>query len=198
MPRTLLGFDFGRLRIGVAVGNTLTGSARALRIVEAEPLERRWAEIASLIDEWRPDALVVGRPVVHGAPASEAGAAASSSAGQGESDAPAASQARGDEAAAASKVREIAARCERFSRQLAGRFRLPVELVDESGSSLEASAILAAREREERSEPGERRGGGRRTGPPADDAEAAAVILRQYLSRARSSSSSSSSPSSSG
>ncbi len=71
MPRTLLGFDFGRLRIGVAVGNTLTGSARALTIVDADPLEQRWQAIAALIDEWRPDALVVGRPVLHGQPGAE-------------------------------------------------------------------------------------------------------------------------------
>lgn len=158
MPRTLLGFDFGRLRIGVAVGNTLTGSARALTIVDAEPLEQRWQAIAALIDEWRPDALVVGRPVLHGQPGAEVGAAASN-------------------------VPETAARCERFARQLAGRFRLPVALVDESGSSLEAGAALAegasdtARVRRVR---GERAA---RTSRPADDAEAAAIILRQYLSQ---------------
>lgn len=159
MPRTLLGFDFGRLRIGVAVGNTLTGSARALTIVDAEPLEQRWQAIAALIDEWRPDALVVGRPVLHGQPGAEVG---------------------GD---VSSNVPETAARCERFARQLAGRFRLPVALVDESGSSLEAGAALAesasdtARVRRAR---GERAA---RTGRPADDAEAAAIILRQYLSQ---------------
>ena len=155
MPhRTLHGFDFGRLRIGVAVGNTVTQTARALAIVEAEPLERRWKAIASLIDEWRPDLLVVGRPAV---PAGDGGPPADEA--QRKDAAP------GAEAANRSNVHETAARCERFARQLAGRFRLPVEFVDESGSSLEAAAALAAR--------------GRRG---ADDAEAAAIILRQYLS----------------
>ncbi len=145
MPQTLLGFDFGRLRIGVALGNTVTGTARALTIVDAEPLARRWQAISLLIEEWRPEVLVVGRPAAH--EASRAAAAED----------------------AASNEAETAARCERFARQLAGRFRLPVELVDESGSSLEAAATMAAE---------------RRRGP--DDAEAAAVILRQYLSHRRS------------
>lgn len=138
MPQTLLGFDFGRLRIGVAVGNTVTGTADALAIVAAEPVEQRWSAIGALIAQWRPDALVVGRPA-----------------------------ASADDT---SNVPETAARCERFARQLSGRFNLPVEFVDESGSSLEAAAHLASRPR--------RRG----SAPSHDDAEAAAIILRQYLS----------------
>ncbi len=161
MAQTLLGFDFGRIRIGVAVGNTVTGTADALGIVDAEPLEKRWKSIAALIEQWRPDVLVVGRPV---APSGEAASPAASS--PGEAHPPAADE---------SNVRETAARCERFARQLAGRFRLPVELVDESGSSLEAAAILAAR-----AGAGGRRRRGAASG--ADDAEAAAIILRQYLS----------------
>lgn len=61
--QTLLAFDFGLKRTGVAVGNTLTGSARPLVTVEAEDSAKRFAAIAGLIAEWGPAALIVGRPV---------------------------------------------------------------------------------------------------------------------------------------
>jgi putative Holliday junction resolvase len=62
-PRTLLGFDFGTRRIGVALGNTLTGAARPLEILDSAPADRRFERIGALIRQWRPDALVVGRPL---------------------------------------------------------------------------------------------------------------------------------------
>jgi len=62
-PRVLLGFDFGVRRIGVALGNSLTGGARPLETLEAAPIERRFARIGALLAQWRPDALVVGRPL---------------------------------------------------------------------------------------------------------------------------------------
>jgi putative Holliday junction resolvase len=60
-PRSFLAFDFGTRRIGVASGNTVTRRARALRTIAAEG-DRRFAAIAGLIDEWKPDELVVGVP----------------------------------------------------------------------------------------------------------------------------------------
>jgi putative Holliday junction resolvase len=130
VAETLLGFDFGIRRIGIAVGNTLTGSARALQIVPTEPLAARWSAIAALIAQWAPQRLVVGRPL------------------------------HPDGA-----LLPVTRLCERFARQLTGRFDLPVELVDESFSSVEARALSGR-------------------GAPVD-AEAAAVILRQYLSSRR-------------
>ena len=59
--RSFLAFDFGTRRVGVAVGNTLLGQAQALKTVAAEG-DARFAALALLIDEWRPDALVVGVP----------------------------------------------------------------------------------------------------------------------------------------
>lgn len=56
----LLGFDFGTRRIGIALGNTLTRTARPLETVASEPLAARFGRIASLLEEWRPDAAVVG------------------------------------------------------------------------------------------------------------------------------------------
>lgn len=60
---TLLAFDFGTRRIGVAIGNTITGTGRPLAIVPAERNDLKFAGIAALIEEWRPDRLVVGRPL---------------------------------------------------------------------------------------------------------------------------------------
>jgi len=61
VPSSFLAFDFGTKRVGVATGNTLTRSAQGLRTVAAEG-DARFEAIAHLIDEWRPDALVIGVP----------------------------------------------------------------------------------------------------------------------------------------
>lgn len=60
---TLLGFDYGRRRIGIAVGETITGAARPLTTLDC-PAEGRpdWDRIERLISEWQPAAVVVGRP----------------------------------------------------------------------------------------------------------------------------------------
>ena len=61
-PLSLLAFDYGTRRVGVASGNTLTGSAQPLKTLELQG-DSRFAAIARLIEEWRPDALVVGVPL---------------------------------------------------------------------------------------------------------------------------------------
>lgn len=61
-PGTVLGFDFGTRRIGVAVGETSTGIASPLGAIEGEDNAGRFAAIARYVDEWKPVALVVGRP----------------------------------------------------------------------------------------------------------------------------------------
>jgi putative Holliday junction resolvase len=61
--QTLLGFDFGRRRIGVATGQTITGTATALTTLESRDGRPDWDAIAGLIDTWQPDALVVGLPL---------------------------------------------------------------------------------------------------------------------------------------
>ncbi len=125
-PRTLLAFDFGEVRIGVALGNTLTGAARPLTTIASVPVRERFAAIGQMLDAWQPDALVVGRPLqVDGEPIRMTGLA------------------------------------ERFARQLAGRFGLPVHAVDERFSSAQAEDEGA-------------RGA-------AIDSQAAAIILRQYM-----------------
>ncbi|MDT8879041.1 Holliday junction resolvase RuvX [Halomonas saccharevitans] len=61
--RLILAFDFGTRRIGVAVGNELLGSARELPPLPARDGIPDWAEVARLVDEWRPDLFVVGLPL---------------------------------------------------------------------------------------------------------------------------------------
>jgi putative Holliday junction resolvase len=60
--RSFLAFDFGTRRIGVAVGNTLLGRAQPLTAVAAMG-DACLTAIAALVDEWQPDALVVGVPL---------------------------------------------------------------------------------------------------------------------------------------
>jgi putative Holliday junction resolvase len=61
--QTLLGFDFGTQHIGVAVGQSITGTATALCTVNARNKRPDWDRISELIDDWHPDALVVGLPL---------------------------------------------------------------------------------------------------------------------------------------
>ncbi|WP_374592470.1 Holliday junction resolvase RuvX [Aquabacterium sp.] len=60
-PRTLLAFDYGTRRVGVACGNTLMRQAQPLRTIAAEG-DARFAAIQKLIAEWQPEALVIGVP----------------------------------------------------------------------------------------------------------------------------------------
>lgn len=111
---SVLAFDFGVKRIGVAIGTLLgagrPASARALTTIDAEANDARFAAIGRLIDEWQPVRLLVGRPLNDdGSP------------------------------------HEMTARCERFANQLRGRYRLPVDDVDERFSSTEADAGLRER-----------------------------------------------------
>jgi putative Holliday junction resolvase len=61
MPQQFLAFDFGTKRVGVASGNTVLHQASALTTIAAEG-DARFERIGKLIQEWRPDALVVGVP----------------------------------------------------------------------------------------------------------------------------------------
>lgn len=61
----ILGFDFGLRRTGVAVGETTTGSSRPLRTLACSNGQPDWQEVANLLSEWQPSALVVGIPGLH-------------------------------------------------------------------------------------------------------------------------------------
>ena len=131
---TVMAFDFGEQRIGVAIGETLLGEARALATVAEAANDRRFAAIGKLIETWHPARLVVGLPR------------------------------HLDDSAHA-----FAARCERFANQLAGRYRLPVELADERYSSAVAESAMGGR------------GLNVRKNKARLDAEAAAVILQAWF-----------------
>ena len=60
---TVLAFDFGTKRIGVAVGEWALRQAHPLCVIHGEANAERFARIAELIDEWRPQSLVVGVPL---------------------------------------------------------------------------------------------------------------------------------------
>ena len=59
----VLAFDFGRSRIGVAIGNNMLGIARSLLTIDSEVTEQRFAVIAQLIETWKPVLIVVGLPM---------------------------------------------------------------------------------------------------------------------------------------
>lgn len=105
---TVLGFDFGVKRIGVAVGETATRIASPLGAIEAVANEARWRRIDALVGEWHPVAFVVGEP--HHADGSE---------------------------------HEVAKLAAKFARRLAGRYNLPVMMVDETLTSAAAESELA-------------------------------------------------------
>ena len=59
---TVLAFDFGEKRIGVAVAELAVGIAHPLQTIHAEDNKTRFAAIGKLIVEWKPDRIVVGEP----------------------------------------------------------------------------------------------------------------------------------------
>ncbi len=105
--QTLLCFDYGKKRIGLAVGQTITATATALEIIKVVNKKPNWEKIEHLIEEWRPDKLIVGHPFTL----------------DGER-------------------QEMTDAAEKFGRQLEGRFKLPVELIEEQLSSYEARREL--------------------------------------------------------
>jgi putative holliday junction resolvase len=61
-PTTLLAFDVGARRIGIAVGNSVSMSARELGVLDVRDGAPDWDRLDRWVREWRPDALVVGDP----------------------------------------------------------------------------------------------------------------------------------------
>ena len=131
---TVLAFDFGTRRIGVAMGNTLTRVAHPLVTIEGERNDERFEAIAALVAEWQPGTLVVGPPT----------------------------HADGTE-------HDMTHRAQRFARQLEGRFRLPVALVDERWTTEAAQSML------------DDAGTTGRKGRAARDSVAAQLILQSWF-----------------
>ena len=134
---TVLGFDVGARRIGVAVGSAFGSGARALAVVDVHGNTPDWPALDKLRDEWRPDGLVVGDPMTL----------------------------EGDDQPARKRAHA-------FARALHARYKLPVVLVDERSSSVEAAQRFALDRAEGRK---------RRRDAAALDAVAAAVIIERWL-----------------
>ena len=63
VAQTVMAFDYGTRRVGVAVGNSVTRIGQALKTIAAPNADGLFREIGSLVNEWQPDLLVVGRPL---------------------------------------------------------------------------------------------------------------------------------------
>ncbi|MBP9712746.1 MAG: Holliday junction resolvase RuvX [Sterolibacterium sp.] len=131
---SVLAFDFGLKRIGVALGETLLGQARPLTVINGESNALRFTAIARLVQEWQPVRLVVGLPC-----------------------------------AVDGSEHELSRRCRRFAAQLDERYHLPVTLIDERFSSVEAETRLT------------RQGHDWRARKQQIDAVAAQIILQDFF-----------------
>jgi putative Holliday junction resolvase len=60
---TVLAFDFGEKRIGVAIGETMLKVAHPLSTINTEENDAKFAQIANIVHEWRPSLLIVGLPM---------------------------------------------------------------------------------------------------------------------------------------
>jgi putative Holliday junction resolvase len=135
---TVLAFDFGLKRIGLAAGDTLTSSAAPLPAIAVSQSGPDWGSIERQLRAVHPRVLVVGAPYnADGTPGT------------------------------------LAAAARRFASELEKRFGLPVNMVDERWSSLEANEALKARRAS-----GERR---KRIRREDIDSAAAAVILERWF-----------------
>jgi putative Holliday junction resolvase len=105
--QTVIGFDYGERRIGIATGQTITSSATPLITLNTINQKPDWNGIEKIINEWKPEALIVGLPTYLDGSDSE-----------------------------------MTKKAQRFSRQLEGRFHLPVHLINESLTSFEAEQHL--------------------------------------------------------
>ena len=59
---TLISFDFGKQRTGIAIGNTITGIATPHTVIQSKNNQPNWEQITVLLNEWRPERLIVGVP----------------------------------------------------------------------------------------------------------------------------------------
>ncbi|MCB1616221.1 MAG: Holliday junction resolvase RuvX [Pseudomonadales bacterium] len=133
----VLCFDFGTRQIGVAIGQTVTGTASPLGVIKNHRQTINWDAITQAINEWKPSLLIVGLPLNMDGSKSD-----------------------------------FCAQAERFSRQLNGRYGVPVELADERLSTFEAKSREASTGRH------------RKAGYASDpvDSLAAHCILESWLS----------------
>ena len=61
-PVTVMSFDYGTVKIGIAIGQSISSTAEPLTIIKAKDGIPDWSQITSLIENWDPDFFVVGLP----------------------------------------------------------------------------------------------------------------------------------------
>ncbi len=61
--KSVMGFDFGTRNIGIAMGQAITRTANAIAPIRAKDGIPDWDELGKIIEEWQPDAFVVGIPL---------------------------------------------------------------------------------------------------------------------------------------
>ena len=103
---TVIGFDFGTVWTGIAIGLTLTAQARPLNAIKSINQKPNWQAIENLLQEWQPQKLIVGLP-----------------------------------SSIINDHHPMTDKALKFSRQLEGRFKIPVELIDERLTTREAYEI---------------------------------------------------------
>ena len=59
----ILSFDFGTKKIGIAVGQTITQSSSPLTVIFNKENKVNWQEISQIVGEWKPDLLLIGKPL---------------------------------------------------------------------------------------------------------------------------------------
>ena len=59
----IIAFDYGEKKIGVAVGQTSTNTSSPLQIIFNKDNNTNWTSISSLLDEWKPDLILIGKPL---------------------------------------------------------------------------------------------------------------------------------------
>ena len=59
----ILAFDFGTKKIGVAVGQTSTFTSSPLQVISSKDNKVNWNDIIILLDEWKPELIIVGKPL---------------------------------------------------------------------------------------------------------------------------------------
>jgi len=59
----IIAFDYGEKKIGVAVGQTSTNTSSPLQIIFNKDNNTNWTSISSLLDEWKPDLILLGKPL---------------------------------------------------------------------------------------------------------------------------------------
>lgn len=105
--QSVIAFDYGEKRIGVAIGQSVTGTANPLKALKAKEGQPIWQEIEQILKEWQPDFLLVGLPLNMDA-----------------------------------TEQLLTKRATKFANRLNGRFSIPVKMMDERLSSVEAREQL--------------------------------------------------------